>query len=83
VAARRLTAVRAAVAALGESRNLPSENLLHPDAVRRLAWKPPEPPTPDAIAEQLTGNGARPWQIELTAAPIASALLSLEEQEET
>jgi ribonuclease D len=81
-AARRLTAVRAAVAALSESRNLPSENLLHPDAVRRLAWKPPEPPAPDAIAEQLAGYGARPWQVELTAAPIASALLSLEEQEE-
>lgn len=82
-AARRLTAVRAAVAALSESRTLPSENLLHPDAVRRLAWKPPEPPAPDAIAKQLTGYGTRPWQIELTAAPIASALLSLEEQEES
>jgi ribonuclease D len=82
-AARRLTAVRAAVAALSESRSLPAENLLHPDAVRRLAWKPPEPPAPDAIAGQLAGYGARPWQVELTAAPIASALLSLEEAEET
>src|SRR5487761_1741658 len=81
-AARRLTAVRAAVAALGESRNIPSENLLHPDAVRRLAWGPPEPPSPNAVAGELAGYGARPWQVELTAAPIASALASLDEQDE-
>jgi ribonuclease D len=82
-AARRLTAIRAAVAAVAESRSIPTENLLHPDAVRRLAWKPPEPLAPDAVAEQLAGYGTRPWQVELMAPPIAGALLDLEEQEET
>jgi ribonuclease D len=81
-AARRLAAVRAAVTALAESRNLPTENLLHPDAVRRLAWRPPEPPDPDAVAGQLAGYGARPWQVELTAAPISAALLGLETEGE-
>ena len=81
-AARRLAAVRAAVTALAESLNLPTENLVHPDAVRRLAWKPPEPPIPDAVAGQLTGYGARPWQVELTAAPISAALLGLETEGE-
>ena len=81
-AARRLTAVRAALTALSESLSIPSENLLHPDAVRRLAWKPPEPPAPDAVAAQLAGYGARPWQVELTAGPIAGALLGLGEQDE-
>jgi ribonuclease D len=81
-AARRLAAVRAAVTALAESRNLPTENLLHPDAVRRLAWKPPEPPEPDAVAGQLAGYGARPWQVELTAPPISAALLGMETEGE-
>jgi ribonuclease D len=80
-AARRLTAVRAAVTALSEARSLPTENLLHPDAVRRLAWKPPEPPDAEAVAEQLAGYGARPWQVDLTAAPIAAALRAAEQDE--
>ena len=81
-AARRLAAVRAVVTALAESLSVPAENLLHPDAVRRVAWKPPEPQTPEAIAAQLAGYGARPWQVELTAEPVAAALSGLEEQEE-
>ena len=80
VAAQRLTAARAVVMALAETLGLPAENLLHPDAVRRVAWKPPEPPTAEAIAAQLAGYGARPWQSELTAVPIAAALSELEEQ---
>jgi ribonuclease D len=81
-AARRLAGARAVVTALAESLSVPTENLLHPDAVRRVAWKPPEPPTPEAIAAQLAGYGARPWQVELTSAPVAAALSGLEEQEE-
>jgi ribonuclease D len=81
-AARRLAGARAVVTALAESLSVPTENLLHPDAVRRVAWKPPEPPTPGAIAAQLAGYGARPWQVELTAAPVAAALSGLEEREE-
>jgi ribonuclease D len=79
-AARRLTAVRAVVAALADSNHLPTENLLHPDAVRRLAWTPPDPATAEAIGAQLRGYGARPWQVELTAGPIAGALTRLEEK---
>jgi ribonuclease D len=80
-AAQRLTAVRAVVAALADSWNTPAENLLHPDAVRRLAWKPPVPVSGDAVAAQLGGYGTRPWQVELTAVPIAKALARLEEKE--
>ena len=61
---------------------MPTENLVHPDAVRRLAWKPPEPSIPDAVAGQLAGYGARPWQVELTAVPISAALLGLETEGE-
>jgi ribonuclease D len=82
VAARRLTAVRAAVAALADSNHLPTENLLHPDAVRRVAWTPPDPPTAEMVAGRLREYGARPWQVELTAGPIAGALARLEEKED-
>ena len=52
---------------------LPVENLLPPDALRRLAWEPPAPATAEAITATLTGFGARPWQAELTAGPLAEA----------
>jgi ribonuclease D len=79
-AARRLAAARAAVAALADEHHLPTENLLPPDAVRRLAWQPPEPLGPQTVAAELTRLGARPWQVQLTALPIAKALVRLIEQ---
>jgi ribonuclease D len=79
-AAKRLTAVRAAVAALADSHNLPTENLLPPDSVRRLSWQPPDVITADMVSADLTDYGARRWQIELTALPIARALLRLAEK---
>jgi ribonuclease D len=73
-AAARLAAARAAITAIAEDSKLPVENLLSPDAVRRLSWDPPKPCDEQAVAEALAGYGARSWQIELTAGPIASAL---------
>ncbi len=73
-AARRLTAARAAVTALAEKHNLPAENLLLPDTVRRLAWQPPDPLSPDTVGDALASCGARPWQISLTAETLAGAL---------
>ena len=73
-AAARLATARAVVAALAEENRLPVENLLSPDALRRLSWDPPRPCDEQAVAEALTGYGARPWQIELTAEPVTRAL---------
>jgi ribonuclease D len=81
-AATRLTAVRAVVAALADEHNLPAENLLPPDAVRRLAWQPPEPVSPDSVGAALAGYGARQWQVDLTSLPIAKALLRITEKGE-
>ncbi len=81
-AATRLTAVRAVVAALADEHHLPAENLLPPDAVRRLAWQPPEPVSPEAVGARLAGFGARGWQVDLTALPIARALLRITEKDE-
>jgi len=79
-AAKRLTAARAVVAALADEHTLPAENLLPPDAVRRLSWQPPAELSPASVAADLAGYGARPWQVELTAVPLARALLRVEEK---
>jgi ribonuclease D len=82
IAAKRLVATRAAVAALADAGHLPAENLLAPDAVRRLAWAPPEPLSAESVADELRRYGSRPWQIEMTALPIAMALTRLIEKGE-
>lgn len=74
VAARRLARVRAAVTALAEAHTMPVENLLPPDAVRRLAWTPPHDLDVAAVSLALTTWGARRWQVALTAAALAHAL---------
>jgi ribonuclease D len=73
-AAARLAAARTAITALADRHQLPVENLLAPDTLRRLAWTPPEPATTDSVAAALAALGARDWQVELTTEPIALAL---------
>ena len=80
-AARRLAAVRTAVAALADASHLPAENLLAPDAVRRLSWQPPDPPDEQSVEAELRRYGARPWQVEITTVPIAMALARLIEKD--
>jgi ribonuclease D len=46
---------------------VPVENLLQPDALRRLCWTPPSPADAAGIAEFLRGRGAREWQVGLLA----------------
>ncbi len=74
IAARRLVRVRAALAALSEHHRIPAENLIAPDAVRRLAWTPPSELSETVVAQTLSGHGARSWQVTLTAAALAQAL---------
>ncbi|MBK5305693.1 MAG: ribonuclease D [Frankiaceae bacterium] len=74
VAARRLSRVRTAVTALAEQHTMPAENLVQPEAVRRLAWQPPADPTPATVSAALSASGARAWQVALVAGPIAAAL---------
>ncbi|MTE21483.1 ribonuclease D [Streptomyces sp. TRM43335] len=74
-AAARLAAARAAVTGRAEELNLPQENLLTPDTVRRLCWEPPHEISEPAVAEALRAHGAREWQVEQTA-PLLTAALS-------
>ncbi|MGW4275843.1 HRDC domain-containing protein [Streptomyces seoulensis] len=73
-AAARLSAARAAVTALAERLNMPQENLVSPDTVRRLCWEPPKPADHDTITTTLTTLGARPWQIEQVTPSLVTAL---------
>ncbi|HKS44095.1 MAG TPA: ribonuclease D [Amycolatopsis sp.] len=73
-AAARLAAARTALTKVAEHRQLPVENLLLPDLVRRTCWRPPEDRSVDGVAEVLRAGGARPWQVELTAPELAEAL---------
>ncbi|GGT18699.1 HRDC domain-containing protein [Streptomyces purpureus] len=75
-AAARLSAARAAVSALAEELNLPQENLITPDTVRRICWEPPVLPTGESVAAALTSCGARPWQVELVTPLLVTALSS-------
>jgi ribonuclease D len=77
VAAARLSKARAEVTALSEERNVPIENLLTPDYMRRVLWTPPKAAAEDldeAVAAELRALGAREWQIELMAPIIAEAI---------
>jgi ribonuclease D len=57
------------------------ENLLSPDALRRLAWEPPVPATTETITAALRASGARPWQAELTAGLVAEAFATAAEHD--
>ena len=73
VAAARLAQSRAALQQLAQELTVPVENLVTPDYVRRVLWQPPGA-DPEAVAQALRELGARPWQVELTAEILATAI---------
>lgn len=71
-AAARLAEAREALTAISERVDVPMENLLQPDALRRACWEYRD--GGEAwVRSFLAGRSARAWQIDLTAAAIASA----------
>ncbi|MEU4048501.1 ribonuclease D [Streptomyces olivaceus] len=73
-AATRLTAARAAVTSLAERLNMPQENLITPDTVRRVCWEPPAAVDAESVSAALAGHGARPWQVEQVTPALVTAL---------
>ena len=71
----RLKAARPVVEHRAEELHMPTENLLTPEMLRRVAWTPPEPLTAASVGEALAALGARAWQIEQTAQVIADAFV--------
>ena len=73
----RLTHARAAVIECALNNAMPAENLISPEAIRRVCW--PTPPDDPAdrlkfVESELTEFGARSWQIGLICAPVAAIL---------
>lgn len=71
----RLKAAKPVVEQRAEELGMPTENLLTPEVLRRIAWAPPAEITPEAVGAALSDLGARRWQIEQTAQLIAQAFV--------
>ena len=77
-----LSHARAAIELIAEENQIPVENLITPEHVRRVCWKPPVGATSTLSVSQvesaLSELGARQWQIDLVAPSLAAALLERE-----
>jgi ribonuclease D len=77
-----LSHARAAIEVIAQDNEIPVENLMTPEHVRRVCWKPPTGATEvlsvTAVEQALTELGARQWQIALVAPALAAALLEKE-----
>ena len=80
-AAARMSRAREALASISLEHNIPVENLLTPDYLRRLCWEPPEPETAESVARFLLDRGARQWQISLVAEALAAAFVDARQSE--
>jgi ribonuclease D len=77
-----LSHARAAIELIAEDNQIPVENLITPEHVRRVCWKPPVGATStlsvSLVESALSELGARQWQIDLVAPSLAAALLERE-----
>jgi ribonuclease D len=71
----RLKAARPLVEQRAADLNMPTENLLTPELLRRVAWHPPQPMDAESVGHALAELGARDWQIAQTAQLIADAFV--------
>lgn len=78
----RLKAARPVVEAVADELGMPTENLLTPDFLRRIAWDVPGE-TAEDIGAALAALGARPWQIARTAQKIATAFVEAAQAPDT
>lgn len=72
-----LTHAREFVNLRAQELNMPAENLITPEFVRRLCWDQTRAELP-AVVEKLTKLGARSWQIEQVAPLLTEALRQTE-----
>jgi ribonuclease D len=77
-AAGRLSRARAALTATATELNLPVENLLSPDTVRRLAWSPPSPADDASVEAFLREHSARDWQLRLVLPVLVEAVAEVD-----
>jgi ribonuclease D len=77
-----LSHARASIELIAQENQIPVENLITPEHVRRICWKPPVGATTtfslSEVEKALVELGARQWQINLVAPALAAALLERE-----
>lgn len=77
-----LSHARAAIELIAEENQIPVENLITPEFIRRICWKPPLGATSSLsipeVEKALAELGARQWQVDLVAPALAAALLEHE-----
>lgn len=77
-----LSHARAAIELIAQENNIPVENLMTPEFIRRVCWKPPAGATDSLsvfeVEKALIELGARQWQVDLVAPALAAALLERE-----
>lgn len=73
VAAARLARSRELLGSVAEELQVPVENLLTPDLLRRFLWEGPPAPSTEDVATALREMGAREWQTIIAAPLIALA----------
>jgi ribonuclease D len=77
-----LSHARASIELIAQENQIPVENLITPEHVRRICWKPPVGATStlsvSEVEKALAELGARQWQIDLVAPALAAALLERE-----
>jgi len=80
---KRLKAARAALTEVSTEINIPLENVLTPELLRRLAWKPPADISAESVSTGLAEMGARPWQVTAVAETIYKAFVDASQTTET
>ena len=80
---KRLKAARAALTEVSTEINIPLENVLTPELLRRLAWKPPANISAESVSTGLAEMGARPWQVTAVAETIYKAFVDASQTTET
>ncbi|MCU1545209.1 MAG: ribonuclease [Homoserinimonas sp.] len=77
---KRLKQARIAITGLSVKLNMPLENILTPDLLRRVAWAPPHPLDAASVAAALSRLGARQWQVDATAQLIHEAFVEASQE---
>jgi len=71
----RLTHVRAALLELSAQLQIPTENLITPELIKRICWQAPplnSSEYEEFVNTELVRLGARPWQVEQVAHLVAA-----------
>lgn len=74
----RLEAARAVVAQASARMDIPVENLITPDTLRRICWEPPADASEEGVVTALRVAGVREWQIRALVPDLVLALFPLE-----